>query len=282
MINIKKLAKESFLAVLRAFTKRADNNLHIVKIRMGPLKGKKMLLNLFSQNGTVDSVYLTGYKQEADEIKLLKKIVQKGMTIWDIGIYRGFYTLLFSDLVGYKGKIITFDIDEENCRVINQLIQLNNIENIVTNNYGLSNQNEVSEFISSPSSNSRLLGTFRGYYTESEILTKGEKIKKVKLRTLDSLAGELGLPDIIKVDIDGAELFALDTADKIFQKEDIIFIIESHNPDTDKKITEFLDRNNCIVYSINEKRFFKKGELYWGSSIASKQYSKLETLKNDA
>ena len=175
-------------------------------------------------------------------------------------------------------KSSAFDIEERNCRVVNEVIRLNGIQNIKTYNYGLSNENTEADFISSPSSNSRLISTFRGYYTEDPVLTKGESIKKTRLTTLNSLVEKMGYPDMVKIDIDGAELFVLDEADKVFENDELVLIIESHNPQTDKKITEYCNRNSCFVYSINEKRFFDTTDLYWGTMIASKKLNKLDVL----
>jgi hypothetical protein len=110
------------------------------------------------------------------------------------------------------------------------------------------------------------------------MLTEGESINQVQLRTLDSMVEEFGCPDIIKIDIDGAELFALDTADKIFENRDLIVTIESHNALTDKKITEFYNRNGACVYSINEHRFFSQNDLHCGTTIACKNENKLKLL----
>lgn len=270
--------KKIFLKALRLIYKKTFDDLYVVKIMFGPIKGKKMILNLNPHKGAVNTEYLAGYRQEKEEIDLLKKIIVKGQTIWDIGIYRGFYSLLFSDLTGPSGKVIAFDLEKKNCKVVDEIMRLNRITNVETYNYGISNENTESDFISSPSSNSRLFGTFRGANTESMILTKGECIGRVKLKTLNSLVCELGCADLIKMDIDGAELFALDAADNVFQNKDVIFIVESHNYKTDEKITEFFNRNKCFVYSINQKRFFNNDEIFVGNTIGCKVKGRLEKL----
>ncbi len=270
--------KNILLSILRTVYRQTFDDLHVVKIMFGPVKGKKMILNLNPIKGAVNTEYLAGYRQEKEEVALLKKFVSQGQIIWDIGIYRGFYSLLFSDLIGPSGKVLAFDLEKKNCKVVTEIMKLNGITNVNTYNYGISNENVESDFISSPSSNSRLPGTFRGANIDSPILTKGESISRVKLKTLNSLVDDLGYADVIKMDIDGAELFALDTADNVFQNNTVVIIIESHNHKTDAKITEFFTRNNCFVYSINEKRFFNDGEIFGGNTIGCKIKSKLEAL----
>ena len=100
--------KKFVLFVLRKAYSRTFDGLSKVKIMVGPLKGKKMVLNFNAGNGATDTEYLAGYRQEREEIDLLRKLVSKGQTIWDIGIYRGFYSVLFSELTGPDGKILRF------------------------------------------------------------------------------------------------------------------------------------------------------------------------------
>ncbi len=275
---IRQILREAWLFCLRLVTKKTIYDLHIVKIRQGEIKGMKMILNLSPTNGWIDSEYLKGYKQEEAQISIVKKLISKNQRIWDIGIYRGFYTLLFAELVGKKGIIIGIDIDNRNCEVVRQLLYINKIPNVTIYNYGLFNKNTTQSYISSNSSNSRLLNTLKGDYTQNTILLKNEKINQAKFTTFNSLVDKIGTADVIKVDIDGAELYALDAAEKIFLNPDVIMLIESHNHETNKKITEFFNSNNCSVYSINEKRFFNNSEMYCGTSIGCKNRLKLQNL----
>jgi hypothetical protein len=81
----------------------------------------------------------------------------------------------------------------------------------------LYNKDVRQSYISSCSSNSRLLNTLEGNYTEKPVLLKNEKIDQAEFITFNSLVDKIGFADLIKIDIDGAELYALDAAEKYFQ-----------------------------------------------------------------
>jgi FkbM family methyltransferase len=56
------------------------------------------------------------YKNISDRkrIALIKKFIKPGMTVLDIGANIGFYSILFSKLVGRKGSVIAFEPDTLN------------------------------------------------------------------------------------------------------------------------------------------------------------------------
>jgi len=53
-------------------------------------------------------------KQDAFEICLLKKYIQAGNTILDIGPNIGFYTEIIAELTGPSGKVHCFEPDKNN------------------------------------------------------------------------------------------------------------------------------------------------------------------------
>lgn len=57
--------------------------------------------------------------------KILCKIIKPGWIIYDIGANIGYYTILFSKLTGMKGKVYSFEPDQDNCRLLQKNIKLN-------------------------------------------------------------------------------------------------------------------------------------------------------------
>ncbi len=51
---------------------------------------------------------------EKETATIFKKIVKSGMTVVDAGAHIGYYTRLFSKLVGPTGKVYAFEADPEN------------------------------------------------------------------------------------------------------------------------------------------------------------------------
>jgi FkbM family methyltransferase len=75
-----------------------------------------------------------------EETKFLKKIIKKGDTVIDVGANIGYYTLLFSKLVGKEGKIYAYEPLPENFKLLKKNIFINKYKNIVLINRALSNK----------------------------------------------------------------------------------------------------------------------------------------------
>ena len=54
------------------------------------------------------------HNYEKETTELFKKIIKPGMTVIDIGAHIGYFTRLFSKLVGEKGKVFAFEADPIN------------------------------------------------------------------------------------------------------------------------------------------------------------------------
>lgn len=58
--------------------------------------------------------FLYKYISDREKIAFIRKAVRPGMTVLDVGANIGFYTLLFSKLVGKEGHVIAFEPDPLN------------------------------------------------------------------------------------------------------------------------------------------------------------------------
>lgn len=66
---------------------------------------------------------------EQKQIKFLKKKVNRGMIVLDIGANIGFYSLLLSKLVGKNGKVYSFEPDKLNYKYLKH--NTNKVKNII-------------------------------------------------------------------------------------------------------------------------------------------------------
>lgn len=234
---MKTVLKKIFYRILSSIL--GDGETVVLPILRGAAKGINMKLNLQK-----DSAYIFG-KYDAQIIHNLKKLVKPGWVLWDIGIYIGFYSLFFSKLTGKEGKVIAFEPDLVNLDKAQENIQLNKLENVQFVNAAISDQNGQIDFIISGNTNSHLPGGYIGAdlvdYQKQEII---QNIVKVDTITLDDAAAKYGRPDLVKIDIEGFELYALDHAEKLASSYRPIFLIESHNPQTDRKIFDFSRKYN--------------------------------------
>lgn len=140
---------------------------------------------------------------EQEETSFLRRIVRPGQMVVDGGANYGYYTLLFSHLVGLRGKVHSFEPLNEAYRLLQQHVLLNNAEaNVLLNRYGLGERKERTNIYVMKGwglggatvrpSGDILMGT-------CQIVPLDWYIKQKKINRVD----------FMKLDIEGSELSAL-------------------------------------------------------------------------
>lgn len=165
---------------------------------------------------------------EYETLSLYSKLVKKGDTVLDIGANIGLFSLLGSDLVGDKGTIHAFEPNKETYQVLNENLKLNNIGNVFTHQLALSDKKEQ-VVLKTPSITKEEDADAYFHIQKSN----GEDKNAMMTQTIDSFIESHSLKsvDVIKIDIEGAELLCLKGGEKLFgasNKPKIIF--EGHEP----------------------------------------------------
>ncbi len=178
-------------------------------------------LNIFTGE-TFGKLFYYFNDYENDQIDCFLEIIQPGMRMFDVGANIG----VFSILAANKGlDVIAFEPFPAMSKRLKENIELNNlsskikiVEEAVADKAGEMN-------FRAPRENNfgvgRIVLDSDQRNSESDVM--------VKTNTLDSYVEEYGAPDIIKMDIEGGEIFALAGADKLFSNEKApIIIVEYH------------------------------------------------------
>ncbi len=76
---------------------------------------------------------------EREEIDFLKRVVKPGMVVLDIGANIGFYTRIFSKLVGKEGRVYAFEPERNNYRNLKKLCR--DLNNVTLNNVAVGEKN---------------------------------------------------------------------------------------------------------------------------------------------
>ncbi|MFH1387618.1 MAG: FkbM family methyltransferase [bacterium] len=149
---------------------------------------------------------------EKDEMIILKKLIKKNrkknITILDVGANIGWFSLYYAKALP-GSQIYSFEPIANNYANILFNIKLNGLKNIKAVNVGVSDHQGVATF-----------------YCDQEITANASLVKhsarkhleekNVKLVTLDKYCGQNGIrPDLLKVDVEGAELFVFKGAKRI-------------------------------------------------------------------
>lgn len=163
--------------------------------------GIKFMIRIHPSNGTIDKeIYLHGV-YEPHFLSLIKKLLKPGDVFVDIGANIGQHSLFASNIVSDTGKVIAFEPIERLYQQFKESITLNEIHNIDVYNYGCSNIQETRN-ISTPTNNAGASSVIKSY--------AGGTDTKIRLRTADSVLAQESRIDLIKIDVEGYEYFALE------------------------------------------------------------------------
>ncbi len=182
-----------------------------VRILRGPLRGRKWI------KGAGPNAYWVG-TYEAGRIRGFAGVITPGFVVYDVGANVGIYSLLASQLVGPLGRVYAFEPLARNLRYLRQHIKLNNLENCTVVEKAVCKEDGTRRFSATPWQASM-----------AKLSPDGERL--VPATTLDSCVyGELKLrpPDVIKIDVEGAELEVLEGATKVISEFYPIIFLELH------------------------------------------------------
>ena len=150
---------------------------------------------------------------------LAKTFIKPGTTVLDVGSNFGQMAILFSNLVGDKGKVYAFDAANFVFQILVKNINSNNKKNIIPT-FGAVH-NVLGEYLFFPEPDFNKYDT----YCSFGIDYKNAKGRKVPTVTIDSL--NIPKPiSFMKVDVQGGDLFALQGAMKTIEENKMPILFE--------------------------------------------------------
>ena len=135
--------------------------------------------------------------------------------VYDVGAHYGYYTLLASVLSGPAGKVLAFEPSPANFRRLQTHLRINRCANVTLIETALSNATGRASFDSSRGS-----GTGR---------LSPDGAVDVQTNTLDALAPQLAVPDVLKIDCEGAESLVLAGGEKMIRSAKPAIFLSTHS-----------------------------------------------------
>lgn len=150
--------------------------------------------------------------------------LKKGDILIDGGAFDGFFTFYASKIVGNEGKVIAFEPDKTNFRLLVQEKIKSKYNNIILINKGLWSKTGTVKFKTTNS----------GDYMEASLYFEDNErsnIVNVPVTSLDLELKERGYEkvDFIKMDIEGAEIEAIKGAKNLLKKNNVHLAIASYH-----------------------------------------------------
>ncbi len=192
---------------------------------------------------------------EAETVSIFSDLLKPGMTVIDIGASTGYFTCLFSRLVGPKGRVYAFEPDPDNYDILIKNIELAGTTNVVSVKKAVSDYVGLSKFYKSDSSG--LNSLLKNENTIKEI--------EVEVTTIDTFfkSERDDIIDFIKIDIEGAEPQAIKGMSKTVQRSKHLNMIVEHNPEALQGILvnlqEFSDIFKSLECSVKVIEEFQDG-----------------------
>jgi FkbM family methyltransferase len=196
---------------------------------------------------SLDGVY------EPFETRLLTERVNAGDTVLDIGANIGYYTLIAADLVGPDGRVYAFEPDPGNFDLLEKNVRLNAFTNVVLVNKAVSNADGEARLYLADGN----WGWHRIYETPD---ARGHI--PTELVALDSFFDDedLGANLVIKLDIEGAEVGAVQGMSRLIQRHRCVTLFTEFLPhgleqfgSSDREYFDLLRDLGFTIHHINNR-----------------------------
>ena len=188
----------------------------------------------------VSDLYEVVPEYEQEVFKKILKLVQPGSVFIDVGAHIGRYSFPLAKLVGKDGLVIAIEPDPLAFRALSMGIKLNNLRNVLALNIALGD------------SEGKAILCQKLISATSSIIEfdKCQRFIEVSLKRLDNVVEELELTriNVIKIDVEGAEIQVLKGAVKTIKRFKPLIIVEVRN----SNIKEFEQIMRSLGYSCEE------------------------------
>jgi FkbM family methyltransferase len=188
------------------------------------IQGSKMYVDVFDPDPSMRRTfraYAINKVHEESTTALFRKIVKEGDVVVDLGANIGYFTLLAARLVGTKGKVYSFEPEPRNFQYLTRNIQLNGYDNVVALQKAVADKpGTVRLFICPYDTGHHTIQKYDGIhaYRPDFVDEKKEFVEVEQVRLDDFLRGRTTKINVIKMDVEGAEMLALSGMEKLIRE----------------------------------------------------------------
>jgi len=222
------------------------------------------------ENAEIYLVHKGNY--ELLETAFVERYLQSGMTAFDIGANIGMYTMLFAKLVGPNGRVFAFEPEHRNFLRLIENIALNKFDNIIAERLAV--MAEAGECV---------LNTFEEnlnswhsvgspelpdpWHSGETVRPSGKQVVKAVVLDDYNASNRIANVNLLKVDVEGAELDVLKGARKLLSAGYIgVVLFEVSQPQSQamghdpKELFSLLHTSGYHILSFESEGAFRKQE----------------------
>ena len=201
-----------------------------VRILRGPLRGIKWI------KGSGPNAFWFG-TYEVARVRAFADMITQGAVVYDVGANVGIYSLLASLRAGPSGKVYAFEPLERNLQHLRRHIALNNLQNCTVFEEAVCNEEGTRRFSTAASDS-----------CTARLSPDGEiRVPSTTLDTCIYGAKRLCPPDIIKIDVEGAELEVLEGAHRALAEFHPTIFLEIHGTQLHAECRAFLSKKGYQI-----------------------------------
>jgi len=201
-------------------------------IPQGRLRGRRWIVGSGNHG-----CWLGSY--ESEKQKLLAQTIRPGDIVFDIGAHAGFYTLLAAELVGERGMVCAFEPAPDNLGYLERHVEMNRYQNVRIFPVAVCDRCGMSHFEMGKDSHT-------GHLSLSHT---GLQVHAVSLDE-QMAAGELPVPNVIKIDVEGTEFQVLLGAKSLLKTHHPTLFLATHGQDIHLKCRELLSELGYRLHPI--------------------------------
>jgi FkbM family methyltransferase len=206
----------------------------VYRMRTGPMRGLRWrrynVLNFWYHLGLF----------EPHVSRLIESSLRPGDRFWDIGANGGYHTLLAARRLGPDGHVLAVEANPELAPLIESQLRLNDMANCTVMSVAVSNREGVASF--AVDANSLKSSLSDGKSTEEST------VLEIRTTTLDALLEVYPPPDLVKIDVEGAEVQVLEGGQRLMAAAGRpLFLVSTHGQQTAARCEEILRGHGYAV-----------------------------------
>ena len=180
--------------------------------------------------GGLEKAILYGWNEREEAARFLS-LAKAGMTVFDVGANVGFYSLLLAARVGPTGSVHSFEPTPRVAGALRTNVQLNDFAQVKVNQIAMSDS----------------CGTTAFYVHDDDVLSSFGGVSQtaidVATLTIDAYLEQNGIRhvDLIKIDVEGAEVRVLRGASRLLSAPDAPIIMIEVSPQALARIGDTAD-----------------------------------------
>ena len=157
--------------------------------------------------------YGDGWPLLPEIAELQRGALRPGALVFDAGMHQGVLAMVLARIVGPRGRVVGVEPEPHNARVARRNLALNGVDNVEIVQAAVAD--EPGTLFFEENIGGRVVGTARGSI-------------EVQAVTIDALAARHGDPDVVFVDVEGAEAAVVAGAGRTLERGRATWFVEVH------------------------------------------------------